>query len=158
MLKFSFFDTNAPAKMQMRNLISRCKMPLSEDANASFHDASVHCRDADAKFIHDDVNVSLRKCRCDFLFFQYKVPTVGMPWCKYPFVGMSWCKCQLTKNFLLLSRLPRSLKLKCFQNSIYFFRRLFFFYFDEAWMLVHHFCPKHVLFWLKALPKICDHY
>ena len=45
-LKFSFFDTNALTKMQTQNFNSWCKMPLFRDANASFHDTSVLCRDA----------------------------------------------------------------------------------------------------------------
>ena len=143
-LKFSFFDTNAPAKMQMRNFISRCKMPLFGDANTSVHAASVPYRDADAKFIHDDANVSLRRCGCDFLFFQYKMLTVGMP----------WYKCQLTKNFLLFSksRLSCSLKPKCFPNSIYFFED-YSFLFRRGLNASASFLPQNMFYFGLKLPQ-----
>ena len=66
-----------------------------------------------------------------------------------------WCKWNLTKKKLFSkSRLPRSLESKCFQNSIYFFQKLF----SLFWWGLNAQCiipaQKHILFWLKVPQKL----
>ena len=70
MPKFSFLDANASYKDA--DAKSYDVDALYEDANAIFHDANFPRRDMNAKFIHDDANAPLRRCRC-------KCPIVGMP-------------------------------------------------------------------------------
>ena len=62
---------------------------------------------------------------------------------------------QFKQKFLLFSksRLPRSLEPKCFQNSIYFFRRLFFFLSARLECLVHYSCPKNMFYFDLRLPQ-----
>ena len=76
----NFHDANVP--------LWRCNMWLLYDANFP-------CRDVNAKFIYDDANAPLQRCKCKPLFFDIKMPPVGMSWCECPLVGVPWCKCPL---------------------------------------------------------------
>ena len=59
----NFHDANVPImEMQMRLL----------------YDANFPCKDVNAKFIYDDANAPLRRYRCKPLFFDIKIPLVGM--------------------------------------------------------------------------------
>ena len=90
-----------PTKMQMfiwcTCLLTNIQMQISHYRDANTISLRCKCpyRDLNAKFIYDDANAPLRRCRCKSLFFDIKMSLVGMPWRKCSF---SWRKCNLTKN------------------------------------------------------------
>ena len=106
-----------PTKMQMfiwcRCLHTNMQLQISMMQISHYREAntiSLRCkfpyRDVNAKSIHDDANVPLRRCRCKSLFFDIKMLFEGMSWCEYPFVVVPWCKCPIVgmsrcKCFLL---------------------------------------------------------
>ena len=126
------------AGMWMQSLFMMMKMSPCGDADVNLLWV---CHDANALlWVRLDVNASLWVCHDVNAFYLMQM--------------------QFNQKFLLFSksRLPRSLKPKCFQNSIYFFKN-YSFLFRRGLNASASFLPqKHVLFWLKAPPKIGDHY
>ena len=146
-----------PTNMQMfiwcTCLLTNMQMQISHyrDPNTISLRCKFPCRDVNAKSIHDDTNAPLRRCKCKSLFFDIKMPLAGMPWRKYSF---SWRKCNLTKNsFYFLNRgFLGAWNQNAFKTR-FIFSKILLFYFDEAWMSMHHSCPKNMFYFDLRLPK-----
>ena len=142
--------------INMHMQISMTQISHYKDANTISLRCKFPCRDVNAMFIHNDANAPLRRYKCKSLFFDIKMPLVGMPWRKWSF---SWRKCKLTKNsFYFPNRgFLRAWNQNAFKTR-FSFSKIIPFYSDEAWMPSASFLPqKHVLFCLKTPPKIGDH-
>ena len=109
-LNFHFLMQMLPTKMQKflwyTCLITNMQMQISMMQMRLLYDANFPYKDANIKFIYDDANAHLRRCGCKSLFFDIKMPLVGMSWCECPLVGVPWCKWSLVgmsrcKCFLL---------------------------------------------------------
>ena len=82
-----------------------CKCPIMEMQMRLLYDANFSCRDVNAKFIYDDGNAPLRRCRCKSLFFWYKNASCG-----YDMTQMLFflTQMQFNQKFLLFSQIKAS--------------------------------------------------
>ena len=161
-LDFSSLMQMLPTKMKMfiwcTCLLTNMQMQISMMQISHYRDANTISlrykfpyRNVNAKFIHDDANAPLRRCRCKSLFFDIKISLASMAWRKCFF---SWCKCNLTKNsFYSPNRgFLGAWNQNAFKNQ-FFFLRLFFFILERLECPVHHSCPKNMFYFDLRLPQ-----
>ena len=69
----TFHDANILCRdANATSIFLNAKCPFTEMQMRLLHDANFPCRVVNAKFIHDDINASLWRCRCKSHFFGIK--------------------------------------------------------------------------------------
>ena len=151
-LDFSFSMQMLFTMMQMQN-VHMMHMSLSRDAifMMQMSHAGVRMQSLSMKVpvhvFNRDANTFSQRWRYECLLMSmswYKCPFIGMPWRECPLVGMQWCRCPFVGiswhecfdantlyskiPFIFKTRLPQLLKLKYFQNLIYYSRKVIFFF------------------------------
>ena len=120
-------------------------MPHCGYANAIFHDANFPCKDVNVKFIHDDANTPLRRCKC-----------------KWHLVGYH------DANAFYLTQIQFNQKFFYFQIEAFsepgtkMLSKLDLFFFLIILVRLecpmHHSCNKNMFYFDLKLPKNSDHY